>query len=328
MRRSARSFPKAWVLVAALVTTGAPGAGPLAGAGAHPEGSAGLAVWVVAQDGERHAVPGATVEIAAPAPFAAAGPCHPYPWDATVASGTRLDDQGGAVLPVERQGVWRLVVRASEMFPAETFVAVERGEEAVPRHRFAPDTNDQVRFVDTAGRPLAGVSVVADSGDLPANPRFPWTEPVLRGESGSDGLWRLPFSRAVWRLGVRMAGYEPWSGDLLGQRLALLPAAARSLQVLDPQGLPLARARLWEAASCAELGTTDAGGEIAVAPALGRRRLVIATLDGRRWSGEPGAPEGTDAAGRRGDRQRRPPRDRHSRPRPPGHAGQAPCKVT
>jgi carboxypeptidase family protein len=302
--RARRALPRAVraarvAIAAAVVATGGPGAVLAAAAGPQPETRAGLAVAVAARDIYGRQVSGATVEIGAPAPFAAAGPCGPVTGGPAVAAGAALDGEGGAVLPVERPGVWRLIVRAPKMMPVQAFVAVDRGEEVVPGVALEEDLEDQVRFVDPGGHALAGASVVAESSDPPLTPRFPWTDPVLRGESGGDGLWRLPFSGLrIWRLGVKMTGYEPWSGDMVGYRQTLRPVAERLLRLLDAHGRPVAAARLWEAASCAALGATDARGEIAVAPALVRHRLVVAAPDGRRWSGELVAAGHAGAAGK------------------------------
>ncbi len=273
------------------------GAGAGLGAVTEPGRAAagGSAIWVAARDGHGLGVAGATIEVRAGAPFAAAGPCQPIGDEAVVARAL-LDDAGGTVVPVGNPGVWRLVVRAPQKVPAQAWIAVQGGEEAVARVWLEEDVPDQVRFVGPDGHPIAGALAVADSSAQPITESFPWTDPVLRGESGTDGLLRLPASDArIWRLAVAAFGFAPWSGDLVTERVTLRPATPRGLRVLDAQGRPLAAARLWEAASCADLGLTDSRGEIALAPALAGHRLVIAAPDGRRWGGEPGGLQGAPA---------------------------------
>ncbi|HXO21390.1 MAG TPA: carboxypeptidase-like regulatory domain-containing protein [Thermoanaerobaculia bacterium] len=245
------------------------------------------------RDGEM--VSGASIALSAPAPFAAAGPCHPLaPEPAAAAS--RPGEDGGAVLPVPRAGVWRLVVRAPGKVPAEAFVGVLSAEEALPPVALDASEDQAILLVDPAGHPLDGATIVAVTGELPMTARFPWTDPALRDESGGGGKSSLPDGPRNWRLGVSLPGYAPWSGDRAPLRVTLKPAASRLLRLLGPRGEPLAAARLWDAESCAELGTADAGGEVGLTAAEGRRRIVVAAPDGRRWSGVPGAPEGAGAA--------------------------------
>jgi hypothetical protein len=308
---SARAI--AQVIVAAAVCAGfagtalraldGPGAGPPAATAAPPSGPRqGVAVFVrveAAEDPGR-GMAGASVELSAPAPFAAGGPCQPLGETGAAAAATSAlsAEDGGAVLRAGEQGVWHLVVRAPGKVPAQAFVALTAAEEAVAVASLAPCDKQEVRVTGDGGEPLDGVSIVAESSDLPMTPRFPWTDPVLQGESAGGGMWRLPAGTdRIWRLGASRVGYAPSSGGLVGERLRLRAEAPRLLRLVDAHGEPLAGARLWDAATCASLGATDAGGTVALVPALSGRRLVVAARDGRRWGGLPVVPGGAHPEG-------------------------------
>ncbi|HVT57192.1 MAG TPA: hypothetical protein VHR45_02230 [Thermoanaerobaculia bacterium] len=240
---------------------------PAAGPPAPTRGEWAVSVQVEDRDtGE--AVSGAAIELSAPIPFAAAGPCHPLAQGPVAAAGFS-GEEGGAVLPVPHPGLWRLIIRAPGRVPAEAFVAVTSAEETVPVAVLDSSEEWKVQLLDAAGHPLARAAIVAATGELPMTERFPWSDPVLLGESAAGGGWSLPYGPRNWRVGANLAGYQP-SSDLMPHHMRLRPAAPRLLRLLDPLGGPLAGARLWDAASCVPLGTTDGGGEVALAPALAR----------------------------------------------------------
>ena len=185
------------------------------------------------------------------------------------------DAAGRLVIAVPRGGPTKLVARAGDLWARESIGEDEEGPVRVQLER---DQTLSARVVDTAGTPVAGVTVEIRSL------RHSWSHVADDRETDADGLARFPHVQNVirydedrtWVVGIE-AALDPWVQEPVDPRAwpagpvtLVLPATGEvELLVLDEYGEPLA------GAGTATLGIVREGQPRQISPFGGERRQRV-----------------------------------------------------